>query len=503
MNLSQILIAYSSGGEKIALDLVEDLNQLGTVLIRSYSNLALTPQEEEFDAAVCVVTDGASITRAHELQKSWECPTLVVNCHPREIIPVNGFAGLATPDSRQTMLMVREILAGRQQEHFPASHERNSGDHTRRILTSRFDATISRLAELPSALETTLAAATRQLAWELRTQTAETYIVNLNEPPQCIFALPGNLPEGDVPSIKVIRLLSRKAYAFGLADIRGPKEKPLLEYLQKRGMTVVAPITRQGSWIGWIALGMDENAVTSDFLDELQIVTHLLSLGLVAPSKAADPNEWGSILTAFETVLLSVSAEGIITQIAGGSEYLGHHVSRGDSFLEVRNARIRQIIAGALAGNFTSDRWLDPVSGKSLQGEAKSLPDGVVAVNFSAAGLPSNVAACCDVELVPLLESLSLPVTPDASAGYSPQIPHGCVTAADSERIVRCANLAKQKSVKALKLRYDADEKGGRGVLFSECSSSETASRLVEDIGSAVEFVVSRTRKPEHVGLQI
>jgi hypothetical protein len=496
MNTSSILVAYPVGGEGTALKLLETLESLADVTLRPYSRTKAIDDSEDYNVILCVVVDDPSVEEAHELQQRMaDTPTVVVDSSRGASIPINGFCDLVSPIPQEIIQTVSDILhadlPGTQREQFSTQ-----GLPVHRRLTSRFDATLSRLGGLSQDGEAFLAAATRHLAWELRADHAEAYLVNEQAEARRVFCTP-MLGDASAAAEGVCRVLEKHGRLITSAELRRRSDTPLLDHLETRGLNVIAPMLEETRLVGWLALGFENDSVlTDEFLDELQIATHLLSLVLAQRRDETDTGErpWHDVLLAFDSGLILITDSGEIADVAGATHLLGGPLISGQPFKAIRNARIRDVVAKALRSNFATERWTDPRSEQTIVCSAKPLADGAVAIRYCSVhqdveGHDSGTTE--QIDLQPLLESLTIPVEPEIPAESAPSVPKGRVTFEDSIRIRRCAESARSRNAKALKMRFHVEGSHGRGVLFYETSLAEAESQLSDDASQAVKFHVS------------
>ena len=341
-----------------------------------------------------------------------------------------------------------------------------------------------------------LAAATRHLAWELRTERAEAYILDPNGNAQQIFCSSNSDPAPLPISKAVIHLLKKRAHLSSIADVARRQDRPLFEYMETRGFNVIAPIVSKNKLLGWLALGLEDSRLTVDFLDDLSIATHLLSMCLSHSHEemGQKPSPWHLVLTAFQSGMLILSREGEVIDCVGETFFLGCAPRRGESFEKIRSGRIREVIAEAMRGNFTTASWIDPKLEQPITCASTALADESIALHFGIlqANSTKNLSSPSDgIELTGLLESLPLPVIPDGTLGSSSVLPSGRISTMTSEDIRRCANAAVANNVKTLRLRYQPRSGSIRAVLFYESPSGDAESHLGRDIEEAVQFVVT------------
>jgi hypothetical protein len=493
MNPATILIVYPPTGQRIALDLVECLESLGRVTLRSYERL---PGKMDVSVAVCVVADDYSLDQAHDLQQRFiDIPTLIVDDKAEGTIPVNGFVGLVSPIPNQVFEAVEGILAN------GSSASRAGGPESsrpRRTLASRFDITLARTAGLSQSLPTILGAATRHLAWELRANVAEAYLLDLSANPIKVFCEPSTVSDSSEVSSKLLRVLERRARPTCLTDLNQIQDRSLFQHMEMRGLTVVVPFLKENKLMGWLGLGLDASTLTDDFLDDLYVVTHLLTLSLIsAPSDTVEQiNLWDRALGAFRTGMLILDRQGKVTDLAGEMNLLGNSPARGASFTEIRNGRIREIVARALRGNFTSSEWCCPGSAEVVRCSAAAFSEESMVLSFGISkftSTPAPESAPPSVDLKELLSSLPVPVLPDSACGSPAEIPGGQITAFDSDQIRKCANAALAKEAKSLRFRCRREATNTQAVLFFESPQTESESTFGSDVNEAVRFVVLQT----------
>jgi hypothetical protein len=256
--------------------------------------------------------------------------------------------------------------------------------------------------------------------------------------------------------------------------------------------------------LGWLSLNLDAARCTDDFLDDLQVAAHLLTISL-AEAYRREGARWNAdrlddAFAALKSGILIIDEEGQIAALTGETTFLGGNPKKGESFKSIHNSRVREVIAHALRGDFVEKSWVDFGSQETMACHSAGLGDGKIVLFWGPArnGLPSTKRAGhpAGMDLKEVLESLPVPVVLDAAGATVPEasiLPQGRISDRDGQAIRACALQAEAKKVKSLRLRWGKERSPVHAVLFYETAPGETKSDFADDINQAVRFSVVTT----------
>jgi hypothetical protein len=500
MNASHsILVAYDHDGLRAALNVVEALEPIAEVRLCTYKQSRdKFPQEP--DVALCIVTDNESLDMAHQFQlRLDDVPTFVVDGVGDMKIEVNGYAGRLSPSPDQLVKAVRHHLVSSERMDFRPTTKATLRRPPRRI-SSPFDHTLARTAGGNQTPQAVLIAAVRQLSWDLRADRVEAYLrmVEKNDF-RMVCAEPDTKGSRNAaPSREVVRLIKKRSYPMTADELEGRSARHLHHYLRSRNLNLIVPLVKDSSLLGWLSFGLDVSRCTDDLLDDLQVVAHLLAVGISeAQNREVQRYEVQSLQDAFAALrsgILIVDREGGITTITGATALLGCDAGTGDSFKSIHNSHVREVIAYALRGESIERSWVDFSSGETIVTYSTKLTDGQIALfwgprNGRLHQPERSNAAINRLDLKEALDSLPVPVLLDNEVTPgSVACPEARITEADFEAIKDCALQAQAKNVKALRLRWGKRRSAENAVLFYEGDINEESAEFADDIRHAVRF---------------
>ena len=503
MNTSPfVLVAYAHDGLRLALSMVETLEPIADVQLLSYeqSGKHLT---REPDAALCIVTDDESIEQAHEFQAGIEgVPTFVVDNSGGRKIHANGFAGKVSSAPEQVLKTVRQLLAANAKKNQQLAPRKEAARSPRR-LTSPFDQTLARTTGVGQTPRAILMAATRQLAWDLRAERIDAFLhVSETGTYQMVHAEPEMAQvRNGTPSSEIVRLIKKRFYPATLAEMESRAFRSLHHYLTGRKMNVLVPLVQESHLLGWLTLNLDAARCTDDFLDDLQVAAHLLTISVAEAYRreqaCQDAGMLNDAFTALRSGILIIDEEGQITALSGETVLLGGTPLKGESFKSVHNSRVREVVSHALRGDFIEKSWVDFDSQATISCRSTPLGDGKIvlfwgpAQSAHPAGEQPNRLPGFDLKEV--LESLPVPVVLDAAGAATPAasiLPRGRISDWDGQAIRACAQQAEARKAKSLRLRWGKSRSPVNAVLFYETASGEANSDFSDDINRAVRFSV-------------
>jgi len=496
-NAPIILVAYPRGGHQMPLRLVEELEPFGEIRLSTYQQLEKALPEELPQLALCIVTDEESIQAAHELQgRLHDVPTLVVDDAAGCRIEANGFAGQVPAKLHKISSAVRELLpqATRDRRELKVSPATTP---VRARLTSRLDQTLARSGGSGQSAEAILLSAAKHLEWELRADRAEAHLLPKEDgESREIFCSPLIHEEDPVScGSKIVALIKGRTFPSTLGDLNARRYRPLADYLASRQLNLIIPLAREDRLFGWMAFFLEPEMMTEDFLDDLQIAAHLLTLSLNDAAQRneieAEENIWDEALLALKAGLLIIDDQGSVVETVGDLTVLGNIPVKGDPFKTIQSSKMREVIARMRKGELGKSVWTDPVSQRPFVACGEKLDDGSIVIHFGEQRLFSNSPAATarhEIDFGELVEALPLPVTSDTACGLSQaSLPEGRVTREDSDAIKKCALSAKSRNAKVLRLRCGTGGSLRPAVLFFESPELETSS-FPEDVTHAVQF---------------
>jgi hypothetical protein len=490
-----ILIAYGRDGFRSALNAVEALEPIADVQLCSYD--ADDEVSAEPDIALCIVTDQQSIEQAHDFQvRLDDVPTVVVDGSGALKIEVNGYAGRISSAPEQIVKTVQNLLSTEGKKH-PRATRKKAADQTPRRISSPFDHTLARTSGGAQTPQAVLMAAAQQLFWDLRATRGEVFLRMMERNGfRKIHAEPeGSRGPNSSVSTEVVRLIKRRSFPVTLQELETRPTRALYDYLASRHLNLLIPLVKENRLLGWIAFGVEESRCTSELLDDLQVVGHLLTIS-VAEAFDRELKYYEAVgleeaCSAFKLGILTINREGEILHIAGATGPLGSAPRQGDHFRTIHNSRVREVVAHALRGQLVEKTWEDFDSRVTMRCVAAGLDDEKIAVFWQPqpAASAAQGAARQRLNLKEVLDSLPVPVLLDNEVTPgSMTCPEGRITEADFQAIKDCAIQAQAKNVKALRLRWGKRRSPENAVLFYEAESHEGSEEFADDIQHAVRF---------------
>ncbi len=477
-----ILVTYSAPGQKLALDLVEPLGSLGSVILSSYDKLHGAPKPN-VQVVVSIVTDDRSCSHAHDLQHSIPDVPVVVVDHTFEYeIPNNGFADRVSADIGRIVASVRTFVEANHEVELNAVRKPTRSQPR----TSSFDVTLARFGSGPEqSREGILITCVRHLTWELKAEHAEAFLVDKNGSCKRVFG--DEVSDLLVPTFQ--RRLAKLARPLTRHDLTAKQDQPIRNYLEQRKINLICPLVMSKQLIGWMAYAVDHEIISDEFVDDIQVIAHLISLGLNSvPELPDNPLEtWQTAFSVMRKGAMIFDRTGNLITFVGDMSLLGAPPKTGASFKQIRMGHVREVIVEALANRFAPVTWTDPDSGQALTAEATAIPDGTIAISFG----PSSTQKSDHVTPIEqLIESLPLPVQIESS-GSSSIMPAGKVTSQDSTAIRECASAALARNVKSLRLRYRPGSEQSKAVLFFESKTDLASNQFQQDVNAAVVFSIA------------
>jgi hypothetical protein len=488
-----ILVAYGREGFRSALNVMEALEPIADVQLYSYDSEEQLPCDP--DVALCVVTDDESIEQAHDFQvRLDDVPTVVIDGSGVLKIEVNGYAGRISSSPDQVLKTVQQFLSTSKRKPSRPIVGKASNAPPRRI-TSPFDHTLARAAGGGQAPQAVLMAAARQLFWDLRATRGEVFLRMVEKNGfQKVYAEPEpRTTTNSAISPEVVRLIKKRSFPVTLQDLEARAVRPLYQYLASRHLNLLIPLIKEARLLGWLAFAVEDSRCTSELLDDLQIVGHLLTTSVAeAFDREMRDHEAASLFEAFSVLhcgVLIIDQQGQILNIAGATMPLGSALCQGDHFKAIHNSRVREVIDQALRGRFLECTWSDFDSQTTLTCFAVKLDDKRVVAFWQPQRGQSQGVGRQHLDLKQVLDSLPVPVLLDDEVNPgSVSCPEGCITEADCEAIRDCALQAQAKNVKALRLRWGTRRSPGNAVLFYEADINEGSAEFADDIHHAVRF---------------
>lgn len=500
-----VLVVYAHDGLHLALSMVEVLEPIAEVRLCSYGQ-SREQASREPDVALCIVTDDESIQQAHEFQGSIEgVPTFVVDNSGGRRIKANGFAGKVSSAPEHVLKTVRQLLAANEITNLPVVPKKEAARSPRR-LTSPFNHTLARTTGVGQTPKAILMAAVQQLSWDLRAERTEAFLhTPETDTYQMVYAEPETPGvRGVGPSPEIIRLIKKRFYPTTLSEMESRAFCSLRHYLAGRKMNVLVPLAQESLMLGWLSLNLDAARCTDDFLDDLQVAAHLLTISLAEAYRREeahrDTGRLNDAFAALKSGILIIDEEGQIAALTGETAFLGGNPQKGDSFKSIHNSRVREVIAHALRGNYVEKSWVDFDSKEPMASRSSGLEDGKIVVFWGPARSdhPSAKQASrpASFDLKEVLESLPVPVVLEAAGAVAPEasiLPQGWISDRDGQAIRACALQAKAQKVKSLRLRWGKERSPVHAVLFYETAPGEVNSDFSDDINRAVQFSVVTT----------
>jgi PAS domain-containing protein len=487
---NSVLVAYSHDGFRSALKVLEALKPIADVQLCAYDSeeaLAFEP-----DVALCIVTDEKSIDQAHHFQVQLDdVPTVVVDGSGALKIEVNGYAGRISSSPDQVVKTVQNLLST-QKGNEPAAILKSARKSSPRRISSPFDHTLARVSGGAQSPQAVLMAAARQLFWDLRADRGEVFLRMLERKGfYKVYAEP-EVESGTKCAIssEVIRLIKKRSFPVTLHELEDRPARPLYDYLARRRLNLLIPLVRETRLLGWIAFAVEDSRCTSEVLDDLQIVGHLLTTSVAeAFDRELSLIQADGLSEAFASLkigVLTVDRDGHIVSLAGTTVPLGSGVRQGDHYRAIHNSWVREIIAEALGGRYLSKTWQDFGLQLTMTCTAAKLAGEKVVLFWQPRQSPSQAAAQDHLDLREVLESLPVPVLVDNEG--SGACPSGRISEAAVQAIKDCAMQAQAKNVKALKLRWGQTQSPENAVLFYESNISQGSVEFIDDINHAVRF---------------
>ena len=456
-----VLVAFSHDGLPSALKVVETLEPIADVQLRSYDRLHEALPKEP-DVALCVVTDDESLDSAHEFQvRLDDVPTFVVDSVGGLKIEVNGYAGRISSSPDQVLKTVRQILADNAKSDLRAPRKTEPRRAPRRI-TSPFDHTLARTAGGGQSPQAIMIAAARQLSWDLRADRVEAFVRTVEKNAfRKVYAEPeSSNGKNSAPSAEIVRLIKKRCHPVTLQELEARSTRPLHQYLIDRNLNVLVPLVKEARLLGWLAFALEAGQCTDDLLDDLQVAGHLLAVSVADAydheAQGYDAKSVFDALSALKFGIMTIDQEGQITSVSGASTLLGGDPQKGDPFKAIHNSRVREVAALALKGDFVQKSWVDFDSHETISSFSAKRPDGQIVVFWGPRQSQHGAARRQGgLDLKEVLESLPVPVLLDneASPGTVP-VPQGRITDEDGQAIRECALQAQARKVKALRLRW-------------------------------------------------
>jgi hypothetical protein len=503
-NTPFVIVVYAHDGLRLALSMVEVLEPIAEVQLCSYEQ-SLEQFSREPDAALCIVTDDETIEQAHEFQGSIEgVPTFVVDSSGGRKIKANGFAGKVSSAPEQVLKTVRQLLATNAKKNLPLApiHKKEAARSSRK-LTSPFNHTLARTTGVGQSSKAILMAAAQQLSWDLRAERTEAFLLapetDQTDAYELVYGDAEAQGDGD-PAPEIVRLIKKRFYPATLGDMESRAYSSLRHYLAARKMNVVVPLVQEAHLLGWVSLNLDAGRCTDDFLDDLQVAAHLLTMSVADAYRreqaSQDAGKLDQAFAALKSGILVLDEEGQIAAMSGETSFLGGNPQKGISFKSIHNSRVREVIAHALRGEFVEKAWVDFDSRKMMISHAAGLADGKIALYWGPArsGISSvePTGGRAGFDLKEVLESLPVPVVLDAAGATaeSSALPQGRISDRDGQAIRACAVQAEAQKVKSLRLRLGKDRSPLSAVLFYERAPGNVNTDFPDDISQAVRFSV-------------
>lgn len=487
---NSILVAYSHDGFPSALNVLEALKPIADVQLCAYDSEEALAYEP--DVALCIVTDEDSIDQAHDFQVQLDdVPTVVVDGSGALKIEVNGYAGRISSSPDQVLKTVQRLLSIQKGSEAAAIRKSAQRSSPRRI-SSPFDQTLARASGGAQSPEAVLMAAARQLFWDLRADRGEVFLRMIEKSGfYKVYAEPEvNNGTKSAISSEVIRLIKRRSFPVTLHELEARPARPLHDYLARRHLNLLIPLIRESRLLGWMAFAVEDSRCTSELLDDLQIVGHLLTTSLAeAFDRELSLVQADGLREAFSALkigVLTVDQEGHIANLAGTTVPLGSGLRQGDHYRAIHNSWVREIIAEGLRGRFIAKTWQDFDLHLTMTCMAAKLDGEKIVLFWQPRQNQSRDAAQDRLDLQEVLNSLPVPVLVDN--GGSEACPKGRISQADFRAIKDCALQAQAKNVKALRLRWGATQSHDNAVLFYEADISQGSAGFADDINHAVRF---------------
>ena len=487
---NSVLVAYSHAGFRSALNVLEALKPIADVQLCAYDSEEALAYEP--DIALCIVTDEDSIDQAHNFQVQLDdVPTVVVDGSGALKIEVNGYAGRISSSPDQVLKTVQHLLSTRKRSEAAAIRKSARRSSPRRI-SSPFDHTLARASGGAQSPQAVLMAAARQLFWDLRADRGEVFLRMVEKNGfHKVYAEPEvNNGMKSAISSEVIRLIKKRSFPVTLHELEARPARPLHDYLARRHLNLLIPLVRETRLLGWMAFAVDDSRCTSEMLDDLQIVGHLLTTSVAeAFDRELSLIQVDGVCEAFSTLkigVLTIDQEGYLVNLAGTTIPLGSGVRQGDHYRAIHNSWVREIIAEGLRGRFIAKTWQDFNLHLTMTCMAAKL-DGQKIVLFWQPRQKQGLSVAQDhLDLQEVLDSLPVPVVVDDEK--SGTCPKGRISEADVQAIKDCALQAQAKNVKALRLRWGATQSPENAVLFYESAISQESAEFTDDINHAVRF---------------
>jgi hypothetical protein len=486
---NSVLVAYSHDGFRSALKVLEALKPIADVQLCAYDSEEALAYEP--DIALCIVTDEDSIDQAHNFQVQLDdVPTVVVDGSGALKIGVNGYAGRISSSPDQVVKTVQHLLSTQKRSEAAAIRKGARGSSPRRI-SSPFDHTLARVSGGAQSPQAVLMAAARQLFWDLRADRGEVFLRMVEKKGfYKVYAEP-EIDNGTKSAIssEVVRLIKKRSFPVTLHELEARPARPLHDYLARRHLNLLIPLVRETRLLGWMAFAVEDSRCTSEMLDDLQIVGHLLTTTVAeAFDRELSLIQADGLAEAFATLnigVLTIDQEGHIVSLAGTTLPLGSGVRQGDHYRAIHNSSVREIIAEALRGRFIAKTWQDFDLHLRMTCMASKLAGEKIVLFWQPRQNQSQDTAHDHLDLQEVLESLPVPVLVDNEG--SGACPKGRISEADVQAIKDCALQAQAKN-KALRLRWGETQAPENAVLFYESDISQGSAAFIDDINHAVRF---------------
>jgi hypothetical protein len=487
---NSVLVAYSHDGFRSALKVLEALNPIADVQLCAYDSEEALNAEP--DVALCIVTDENSLDQAHDLQVQLDdVPAIVVDSSGALKVEVNGYAGRISSSPDQVLQMVQHLLSTRKTRETPARRRTSVRSAPRRI-SSPFDHTLARVSGGAQSPQAVLMAAARQLFWDLRADRGEVFLRMLEKNGfYKVYAEPeASSGTRSTISAEAIRLIKKRCFPVVLHDLETRAARPLRDYLASRHLNLLIPLVRETRLLGWMAFAVEDSRCTSEVLDDLQIVGHLLTTSVAdAFDRELSLIQDDGLAEAFASLkigVLTLDRDGHVVNLAGTTVPLGSGVQQGDHYRAIHNSWVREIIAEALAGRFISKSWQDFGLELTMTCTAAKLAGEKIVLFWQPRQNQSQDRWQDHLSLQEVLESLPVPVVVDNEG--SGACPSGRISEADVQAIKDCALQAQAKNVKALRLRWGQTQSPENAVLFYESDISQGSAEFIDDVNHAVRF---------------
>jgi hypothetical protein len=487
---NSILVAYSHDGFRSALNVLEALKPIADVQLCAYDSEAVLAYEP--DVALCIVTDEDSLDQAHDFQVQLDdVPTIVVDSSGALKVEVNGYAGRISSSPDQVLRTVQHLLSTQKRSEAAAIRKDARKSSPRRI-SSPFDHTLARVSGGAQGPQAVLMAAARQLFWDLRADRGEVFLRMLEKNGFYKVHAEPEASNGTRSKIsaEVIRLIKKRSFPVTLHELEARPARPLHDYLASRHLNLLMPLVRETRLLGWMAFDVEDSRCTDEVLDDLQIVSHLLTSSVAeAFDRELSLIQADGLFEAFSSLkigVLTIDQDGHIVSLAGTTVPLGSGVQQGDHYRAIHNSWVRELIAEALHGRFISKTWQDFDLHLTMTCTAAKLADEKIALFWQPRQNQSRDGAQDHLDLQEVLESLPVPVLVDNEG--SGACPKGRISEADVQAIKDCALQAQAKNVKALRLRWGQTQSPENAVLFYESALSQGRAAFIDDINHAVRF---------------